>query len=136
MKRKNSKPNQINPGLNFLTKIDDLPTNFTFSIQNLLNQNKLKQIYQFNFMADVDWLMKITGNEIKTTLICQHLSIQQQNTQFKNLNVIQPYLPIPYGTHHTKAMLLFTENDQLQIIIHTANLIPSDWKYKTQVLRI
>jgi tyrosyl-DNA phosphodiesterase-1 len=37
----------------------------------------------------------------------------------------------PYGTHHTKMMLLFYK-DGLKVVIHTANLIPRDWGLKTQ----
>lgn len=38
------------------------------------------------------------------------------------------YLQNPYGTHHTKMMILgFNQCTELQIVIHTANLISFDW---------
>ncbi|XP_057293375.1 uncharacterized protein LOC130621998 isoform X2 [Hydractinia symbiolongicarpus] len=40
-------------------------------------------------------------------------------------------LPIPYGTHHTKMMLLLYTNG-LRIVIHTATLVENDWFQKTQ----
>lgn len=37
----------------------------------------------------------------------------------------------PYGTHHTKMMILHFEHG-LRIVIHTANMISGDWALKTQ----
>ena len=37
----------------------------------------------------------------------------------------------PYGTHHTKMMLLRFEHG-MRVVIHTANLVPGDWAQKTQ----
>lgn len=45
-------------------------------------------------------------------------------------------MPIPYGTHHTKMMLLFYNDDSMKLIIHTANLIQRDWTDKCQGLFI
>ncbi|KAK1260165.1 hypothetical protein QJS04_geneDACA019126 [Acorus gramineus] len=45
----------------------------------------------------------------------------------------KPPLPISYGTHHSKAMLLVYPQG-VRIIIHTANLIYVDWNNKTQGL--
>nr|VZI09162.1 unnamed protein product [Spirometra erinaceieuropaei] len=40
-------------------------------------------------------------------------------------------LPMSYGTHHTKMMLLHYV-DGMRVVIHTANLIEEDWSYRTQ----
>jgi tyrosyl-DNA phosphodiesterase-1 len=37
----------------------------------------------------------------------------------------------PFGTHHSKMMLLFY-SDGMRVVVHTANMIPSDWTIKTQ----
>ena len=37
----------------------------------------------------------------------------------------------PYGTHHTKMMLLHYKHG-LRVVIHTANMMASDWKRRTQ----
>lgn len=43
------------------------------------------------------------------------------------------YLSNPFGTHHTKMMVLGFDNlTKLQIVIHTANLISFDWGNMTQ----
>ena len=39
----------------------------------------------------------------------------------------------PYGTHHTKMMLLTYEDGGLRVVVHTANLVPGDWENRTQV---
>ena len=40
----------------------------------------------------------------------------------------------PFGTHHTKMMILEYEDDSLRVVVHTANLIGSDWTNRTQGL--
>ena len=41
-------------------------------------------------------------------------------------------MPEPYGTHHTKMMVLLRHDELAQIIIHTANLIRRDWRNLSQ----
>lgn len=36
-------------------------------------------------------------------------------------------MPEPFGTHHSKMMILLRHDDCAQVIIHTANMIPQDW---------
>jgi tyrosyl-DNA phosphodiesterase 1 len=45
----------------------------------------------------------------------------------------RPPLPISFGTHHSKAMLLVYPQG-IRIVVHTANLIHVDWNYKSQGL--
>ncbi|KAE8733194.1 Chaperone protein dnaJ 50 [Hibiscus syriacus] len=45
----------------------------------------------------------------------------------------KPPLPISFGTHHSKAMLLVYPKE-VRVIVHTANLIYVDWNYKSQGL--
>ncbi|KAH7428257.1 hypothetical protein KP509_10G083500 [Ceratopteris richardii] len=44
-----------------------------------------------------------------------------------------PPLPLSYGTHHSKAMVLLYQTG-VRVIVHTANLIYVDWNNKTQGL--
>uniref|UniRef100_H2Y640 Tyrosyl-DNA phosphodiesterase 1 n=1 Tax=Ciona savignyi TaxID=51511 RepID=H2Y640_CIOSA len=48
----------------------------------------------------------------------------------KNVNLVKVDLP-PYGTHHTKMMLLLYKAG-LRVVILTANLLAQDWGQKTQ----
>ncbi|ORY04331.1 phospholipase D/nuclease [Basidiobolus meristosporus CBS 931.73] len=56
--------------------------------------------------------------------------LMEQVRRYSNLKTHLPQLP-PYGTHHSKVMILFYE-EHVRIVIHTANLVPQDWRNKTQ----
>jgi len=43
-------------------------------------------------------------------------------------------MPDPFGTHHSKIMILFRHDETAQIIIHTANMIYRDWTNMTQAV--
>lgn len=43
-------------------------------------------------------------------------------------------MPEPFGTHHSKMMILFRHDDLAQVVIHTANMIEQDWRNLTQGL--
>jgi tyrosyl-DNA phosphodiesterase-1 len=40
----------------------------------------------------------------------------------------------PFGTHHSKMLILFRHDDTAQVIIHTANMIDRDWSNMTQAV--
>ena len=40
----------------------------------------------------------------------------------------------PYGTHHTKMMVLVYGDGRVRVVVHTANLVPGDWENRTQGL--
>ncbi|CAG0899423.1 unnamed protein product [Darwinula stevensoni] len=48
-----------------------------------------------------------------------------------NLEFQHVKCPVPFGTHHTKMMLL-QYREGLRVVVHTANLIPMDWANRTQ----
>jgi tyrosyl-DNA phosphodiesterase-1 len=54
--------------------------------------------------------------------------------RYPNIDLIGAYLPDPFGTHHSKMLVLFRHDDHAQIIIHTANMIPKDWTNMTQAV--
>lgn len=41
-------------------------------------------------------------------------------------------MPEPFGTHHTKGMVLFRHDELAQVIVHTANMIEQDWRNLSQ----
>src|SRR5215469_7568157 len=41
-------------------------------------------------------------------------------------------MPEPFGTHHSKMMVLLRHDDLAQVVIHTANMIKQDWGNLTQ----
>lgn len=56
-----------------------------------------------------------------------------KRNKLSNWILHKPPLPISYGTHHSKAMLLVYPQG-VRIIVHTANLIYVDWNNKSQGL--
>ncbi|RUS34182.1 hypothetical protein BC938DRAFT_482062 [Jimgerdemannia flammicorona] len=98
---------------------------------------------QLNYHVDLDWLMSKLppekANSLPTTVVHgwrqdeAHI-IKEQVKAFQNVKLVFPSLPIQYGTHHTKAMLLFYNDDTMRVVIHTANLVSSDWRNKTQAV--
>ncbi|KAF3921241.1 hypothetical protein ABW21_db0205357 [Orbilia brochopaga] len=51
-----------------------------------------------------------------------------------NIELITAFLPDPFGTHHTKMIILFYHDDTAEVVIHTANMIPWDWSNMTQAV--
>ncbi|KAJ4838737.1 tyrosyl-DNA phosphodiesterase 1 [Turnera subulata] len=92
-----------------------------------------------NYMVDIDWLMSacpalakvphvmVVHGEGDGTL--EHMKRKKP----ANWILHKPPLPISFGTHHSKAMLLVYPRG-VRIIVHTANLIYVDWNNKSQGL--
>lgn len=43
-------------------------------------------------------------------------------------------MPEPFGTHHSKMMILLRHDELAQVVIHTANMIPGDWANMCQAV--
>lgn len=57
--------------------------------------------------------------------------IKKEAKNYKQIKLCPAIIKDPYGTHHTKMMILQYETG-LRIVIHTANMVSSDWTSKTQ----
>ncbi|KAH9104914.1 hypothetical protein AeMF1_019144 [Aphanomyces euteiches] len=88
-----------------------------------------------NYKVDVDWLFAQSARLQVAPVLLVHgsspASMSEASRQFKNVTVIAPPLPIPYGTHHTKMMILFFDTF-VRVAIFTANFVAGDWESKTQ----
>ncbi|CAB4391691.1 unnamed protein product [Rhizophagus irregularis] len=127
-----------------LTTVEALPASENIdcvSLSSILSSENLIEMVQFNYMVELEFLMTNlpkSKQKIIPTTIVHGLSgesekyLKDEAKPFKNVKLISPRLPIPYGTHHTKAMLLFYANSTMRLIIHTANAIRRDWANKTQ----
>ncbi|KAJ3227694.1 tyrosyl-DNA phosphodiesterase 1 [Clydaea vesicula] len=133
---------QVDTGFK-LTVVRDLPLNCNIdcvTLGQLLHlDGELSEVFQFNYMLEIDWFLTNVPNHSKNIPLTfvhgqQHLQLEfkEYSKKFKNLKFFVPDLPILYGTHHTKAMFLFNKKETLRIVIHTANLIERDWRNKTQ----
>ncbi|KMZ72271.1 putative Tyrosyl-DNA phosphodiesterase [Zostera marina] len=91
------------------------------------------------YMVDLDWLLSACPalKNIPHVLLIHGESDAGVDLMKKNkpANWIlhKPQLPISYGTHHSKAMILVYPKG-VRIIVHTANLIHSEWNNKSQGL--
>jgi tyrosyl-DNA phosphodiesterase-1 len=54
--------------------------------------------------------------------------------RYPNIELLSAYIPDPFGTHHSKMLILFRHDDHVQVIIHTANMIHRDWANMTQAV--
>jgi len=107
-------------------------------LSSLLSKKKSTNIIQFNFLLDLDWFMTQvplhSRNTAKILFIHGIRDIPESSQLYPNTRFLAPHIPLPYGSHHTKAMLLFYDDDTMQVVIHTANLVPGDWYFKTQAV--
>lgn len=92
-----------------------------------------------NYMVDLDWLIPAcpTVSKIPHVLVIHGegdgtLDYMKRKKP-ANWILHKPPLPISFGTHHSKAMLLVYPRG-VRIIVHTANLIFVDWNNKSQGL--
>ncbi|XP_060577228.1 tyrosyl-DNA phosphodiesterase 1-like isoform X2 [Ruditapes philippinarum] len=129
----------------FLTKVagiaDKYNSTYTMDIKDILSEDmgNLKASCQFNFMFDIQWLMKQYPQKFRSKpLLIVHgeqgssmTALQAQAISYTNIRFCQAKLEMMYGTHHTKMMLLLYE-EGLRVVIHTSNLIQQDWHQKTQ----
>ncbi|XAR53746.1 Phosphodiesterase I [Bertholletia excelsa] len=134
-----------------LLRVQGLPAwanTSSVSIQDVMQGNVLIALLS-NYMVHVDWLLSACPTLIKVphvlvihgesdvTLERMRFNFPSFHPRTKPANWIlhKPPLPISYGTHHSKAMLLVFPT-RVRIIVHTASLIHVDWNNKSQGLWI
>ncbi|CDW54732.1 tyrosyl DNA phosphodiesterase 1 [Trichuris trichiura] len=123
-----------------LNEEEDMPpTSSTRGKGHCLYCSEKREQVDFNFMIDPEWLLSCYPKE------CRHLPlliVTSRNSssweelkavakQSPNVQLVDAPLPIPYGSHHSK-MILLKYSSGVQVVIHTANLIDGDWFQKTQ----
>ena len=130
-----------------LTKIRDLPDEDnvdTITIYDILKDPMIKECWQFNYLFDIHFIMEALDPDVASMVNVKiihgfwkvedgrRLRLQQQAQNYPNVELIAAHMPEPFGTHHTKMMILFRHDDAAQVVIHTANMIPQDWANLTQ----
>ncbi|XP_055826134.1 tyrosyl-DNA phosphodiesterase 1 [Solanum dulcamara] len=124
-----------------LMRVRELPgwTNSeAVSISDVIQGNVLVAILS-NYMVDMDWLLSACPalKRIPNVLVIHGEGDGamecMKRSKLANWILHKPSLPIAYGTHHSKAMLLVYPTG-VRVIVHTANLISVDWNNKSQGL--
>lgn len=124
-----------------LLRVQGLPAwanNSSVSIRDVIQGNVLVAVLS-NYMVDIDWLIPACPilSKIPHVLIIHgegdarldYMKVKKP----ANWILHKPRLPISFGTHHSKAMLLVYPRG-VRVIVHTANLIYVDWNNKSQGL--
>ncbi|OKL57096.1 hypothetical protein UA08_07558 [Talaromyces atroroseus] len=109
-----------------LTHIRDLPSGNnvdTVQLHDILGDPMIRECWQFNYCFDIDFLMSQFDQDI-----------QEACSRYPNVEPIVAYMPEPFGTHHSKMMILLRHDDLAQVVIHTANILAGDWANMSQAV--
>ncbi|KAH0553116.1 hypothetical protein GP486_006696 [Trichoglossum hirsutum] len=130
-----------------LTRIRDLPNSSnvdTISLKDILGDPMIKECWQFNYTFDIDFLMSHLDQDVRDLVLVKvvhgswkkedphRLSLEEAAERYPNVQLITAYMPEPFGTHHSKMMILIRHDNSAQVVIHTANMISFDWTNMTQ----
>lgn len=148
-----SEDNSVEAIRNFRLTNDQVPTTFRLlrvqglpswantscvSIADVIQGDILVAILS-NYMVDIDWLVPACPalSKVPHVLVLHGESDGRvdyiKRSKPANWILHKPPLPISFGTHHSKAMLLIYPQG-VRVIVHTANLIYVDWNNKSQGL--
>ncbi|PGH30971.1 tyrosyl-DNA phosphodiesterase 1 [[Emmonsia] crescens] len=134
-----------------LTHIRDFPASpdnntDAVKLRDILGDPLIKECWQFNYMFDVDFLMSQFDEDVRNLVKVKiihgswkkespnRIHIDEGCRRYPNVEPIVAYMPEPFGTHHSKMMILIRHDDQAQIVIHTANMIAGDWANMCQAV--
>ncbi|KZF25388.1 tyrosyl-DNA phosphodiesterase 1 [Xylona heveae TC161] len=118
----------------------------TVQLKDILGDPLIKECWQFNYLFDLDFLMGSFDEDIGHLVQVRvmhgswkkedhhRVMLEESAKQYKNLRLITAYMPEPFGTHHSKMMILLRHDDCAQVVIHTANMIPQDWTNMCQAV--
>jgi tyrosyl-DNA phosphodiesterase 1 len=117
-----------------LYSIQDLPPSEnieTTTLRDVLSPTStLDELWSFNFMTNMPWLQAHIGSQdehrIKIRIVHgywrqedESRKIMEQGIWGDNVKLTSAYLPDPYGTHHSKIIVLFRTDDTAQVIVQT-----------------
>ncbi|KAF2125074.1 phospholipase D/nuclease [Dothidotthia symphoricarpi CBS 119687] len=132
-----------------LTRIQDLApwqNVDTVGLGDLLGDPMIRECWCFNYLFDLGFVMKHfdhdTRDIVKVKIVHgfwkrddeRRIALMETAEQFPNMEILSAYIPDPFGTHHSKMLILFRHDGLAQVIIHTANMIPKDWTNMTQAV--
>ncbi|XP_057366937.1 probable tyrosyl-DNA phosphodiesterase [Daphnia carinata] len=98
----------------------------------------LQQSMQMNFMVELGWLLaqycqhKVQRKPLLVIYGAESEELSEAKSRVPTINTIRVKPKYPFGSHHTKMSALSYEDGSLRIVVHTGNLIESDWEDRTQ----
>ncbi|KAG7376670.1 tyrosyl-DNA phosphodiesterase 1 [Phytophthora pseudosyringae] len=127
------------PALGFhLTRLKNAPPAHNLHAKSLsdLLEGEFSRCLLTNYMFDLPWLFAECPRLRDVPVLLVHGERDRQGMtkkcrEYSNVTPVAPPLPIPYGTHHTK-MLVVLYPEKARVAIFTANFLSNDWNTKTQ----
>ncbi|EPY49933.1 tyrosyl-DNA phosphodiesterase Tdp1 [Schizosaccharomyces cryophilus OY26] len=132
----------------YLNQISSLPKEdnvHCLSLKQLIGSPQLKQTWQFNFCVDLNFILenihpkvfrtvdiRITHGYDRKSDSLARLTAQKEHCPLQ-VHLYSVYVPM-WGTHHSKIMVNFFEDESCQIVIHTANMVEPDWIGMSQAI--
>ncbi|KAK1836939.1 tyrosyl-DNA phosphodiesterase I, partial [Podospora conica] len=132
-----------------LTRIRDLPPELnkdTVTLPDLLGDPLISECWEFNYLHSIPFLLSAFDPDVRP-LVKIHIihgfwkrddprraALVSDAAPHPNITLHAAYLPSPFGTHHTKMLILFRRDGTAQVVIHTANMIPHDWTNMTNAV--
>ncbi|KAI8931273.1 hypothetical protein NX059_011618 [Plenodomus lindquistii] len=132
-----------------LTRIEDMgPAENvdTVGLKDILGDPLIKECWNFNFLFDLDFVMQHFDSDVRDMVKVKivhgfwkrddprRIALLEKAEQYPNIELLSAYIPDPFGTHHSKMLILFRHDDTAQVVIHTANMIRRDWSNMTQAV--
>lgn len=113
----------------------------TIKISDILQSPNMSRTFQFNFNVDLTFILSLFHNNFKakqipiTFITGSELPELVECKTLYNLSHVVAKVPNRYGTHHTKMMVNFYDDDEeLEIVIMTLNYTKLDLGGLTQML--
>ncbi|KAF2113468.1 tyrosyl-DNA phosphodiesterase 1 [Lophiotrema nucula] len=115
-------------------------------LEDILGDPMIKECWNFNFLFDLDFVMSKFDADVRSLVQVKivhgfwkrdderRIGMHEMAERYPNIELISAYMPDPFGTHHSKMLILLRHDDTAQIVIHTANMISRDWGNMTQAV--
>jgi len=128
-----------------LTKVQDCPEShrdsYSIFLADLLcpSLGQLAASLQINFMVELGFLTmcyelhKVQDLPLVILYGAEDPDLTHPNLP-SNIRAIRVKPKYPFGTHHTKMMVMSYKCGGVRVVVHTANLVSSDWMNRTQGL--
>jgi len=128
-----------------LTKVQDCPEShrdsYSIFLADLLcpSLGTLAASLQINFMVELDFLTMCyeihNVQDLPLVILYGAENPDLTSTSLpSNIRPVRVKPKYPYGTHHTKMMVMSYKCGGVRVVVHTANLVGSDWQNRTQGL--
>lgn len=133
--------------LNFIEQLPASSNVDCVSLGSILGDPMIKECWLFNYLFDMDFVMRHFDPDTRDIVQVRvvhgswkrddpnGIHIEDAAKRYSNIKVIKAFMPEMFGTHHTKAMVLFRHDDLAQVVILTANFIERDFSMSQAIWR-